>query len=314
MNGRQRVLAAIEGKMDSADRPPASVWYHFGSQFLDGKKAGRLEAEYLLHYRFDFLKMMNDYPWPIPTPMSCVESPDDLTRFGSLTMEEPSFREQLRALSTACRIVGRDFIVIDTVFNPFGIARRTLKKKAIPFIRETPQRMLDWLSVCAENQCGYLRAAAKTGIGGIFFSVNGADEDSLTDEEFARFVKPFDLIVLEAAKSVGPLLVGHIHGKTLRMERVLDYPVPVLNWSHLHDNEGIAEVRKRTARCIIGGMDEIGASQLTPEDIIASVIAASEEAKGGGFMAGPGCAVPADISPALIEAPLRAVEWMRTRR
>jgi uroporphyrinogen decarboxylase len=98
------------------------------------------------------------------------------------------------------------------------------------------------------------------------------------------------------------------------MERVLDYPVPVLNWSHLHDNEGIAEVRKRTARCIIGGMDEIGASQLTPEDIIASVIAASEEAKGGGFMAGPGCAVPADISPALIEAPLRAVEWMRTRR
>jgi uroporphyrinogen decarboxylase len=141
--------------------------------------------------------------------------------------------------------------------------------------------------------------------------VNGADTDSLIDEEFAQFVKPFDLLVLETARSVGPLLVGHIHGKNLRMERVMDYPVPVLNWSHLHDNEGIAEVRRRTDRCIIGGMDEIGTSQLTPGEIVASVFAAAEQAKGGGFMAGPGCAVPADISPALIEAPLRAVEQMR---
>ena len=170
--------------------------------------------------------------------------------------------------------------------------------------------MLDWLEACADTLCAYVRAAARTGIGGVFFSVNGAEEGVLTAEEFARFVRPFDLKVLAAAASAGPFLVGHMHGKNLRMERVIDYPVPVLNWSHLHDNESIAEVRRRTSRCLIGGMDEIGTSQLTPGEIVTSVLAAAEQARGGGFMAGPGCAVPADISPDLVAAPRRAVELM----
>ena len=97
------------------------------------------------------------------------------------------------------------------------------------------------------------------------------------------------------------------------MDRVIDYPVPVLNWSHLHDNESLAEVRRRTSRCLIGGMDEIGTSQLTAGDVVESVLASAQEAKGGGFIAGPGCAVPADIPPDLIRAPREAVEMLRTR-
>jgi uroporphyrinogen decarboxylase len=92
---------------------------------------------------------------------------------------------------------------------------------------------------------------------------------------------------------------------------VIDYPVPVLNWSHLHDNESLAQVRRRTTRCLIGGMDEIEASQLTARDIVESVTAAAREAKGGGFIAGPGCAVPADIPPDLIRAPREAMEMLR---
>jgi uroporphyrinogen decarboxylase len=311
MTKKQRVLAAVEGKTGSLDRPPVSAWYHFGTQFLEGRKAGDLEAAFFRHYDLDFLKMMNDHPWPLPEGMEAVQSPSDMARFGRLTLEEPAFREQRAALARACRLVGKDALVIDTVFNPWGIARRTLRRNAPRFLREEPRRMLDWLDLCTENLARWIRSAASTGIGGVFFSVNGADADSLTDEEFARFVRPFDLRALEAARSVGPLLVGHIHGKNLRMQRVLEYPVAVLNWSHLHDNESISQVRGRTDRCIIGGIDEILATQLTPPDVTASVLAAAAEARGGGFIAGPGCAIPADQPPALIHAAREAVESLR---
>jgi uroporphyrinogen decarboxylase len=311
MDKKKRVLAAIEGKMDAVDRPPVSVWYHFGTQFLDGHKAGALEAEFFRYYDWDFLKMMNDYPWPLPAGMTSIPAPADLGRFRRLTMEEHAFRQQLGALKEACRRVGREAFVIDTVFNPFGVARRTLKKNALRFMREAPQAMLDWLEVCAENLSSYIAAAARTGIGGIFFSVNGADAESMTDAEFERFVKPFDLRVLQAARSVGPLLIGHIHGKNLAMDRVLAYPVAALNWSHLRDNEGFASVRRRSSACFIGGMEEAGTSQLTPEEIAESVLAAYRDSSGGGFIAGPGCAVPADISPDLIRAPRLAVETLK---
>jgi uroporphyrinogen decarboxylase len=311
MTKKQRVLAAIEGKAEALDRPPVSVWYHFGTQFQDGRRLGELEASFFRHYDFDFLKMMNDYPWPMPAGVASVETARDLAAFGPLTMEEPAFREQLAALRRASRLVGKDAFVIDTVFNPWGIARRTMRRHAQRLLADEPQKMLDWLEVCTLNLIRYIRAAAATGIAGIFFSVNGADAGGLGEEQFARFVKPFDLRALEAAGSVGPLLVGHMHGKNLRMERVLDYPVPVLNWSHLHDNESIAAIRQKTSRCLVGGMDEFGTSQLTPGDIIASVLSAAREAAGGGFMAGPGCAVPNDIPPDLIHAPRRAVEMLR---
>ncbi len=311
MTKKTRVLAAVEGKTDSLDRPPVSAWYHFGTQFLQGRKAGELEAAFFRHYDLDFLKMMNDQPWPLPAGMEAVREPADLSKFGRLTLEEPAFREQRAALARACRLVGKDALVIDTVFNPWGIARRTLRRNAPRFLREEPALLLEWLDVCTENLVRWIRSAASTGIGGVFYSVNGADADSLSDEEFTRFVRPFDLRVLEAARSVGPLLVGHIHGKNLRMQRIVDYPVAVLNWSHLHDNESIAEMRKRTDRCIIGGIDEIQATMLTPPDVVASVLAAAEEARGGGFIAGPGCAIPADQPPALIHAARRAVEQIR---
>ncbi len=313
MDKKERVQAALEGRMDSVDRPPASVWYHFGTHFLDGKFTGALEADYFRHYDWDFLKMMNDHPWPLPARMSAVSKPEDLGRFTRLSMEEEPFTRQFAALREACARVAEEAFVVDTVFNPFGIARRTLKKHALRFMREAPHALLGWLEQCTENLAAYIREAARTGIRGIFLSVNGADSILLTDAEFERFVKPFDLMVLEAARSVGPLIIGHIHGANLAMDRVLSYPVAALNWSHLHDNEGFAPVRARTKTCLIGGMDEIGTSQLTPEDISRSVLEAYRDSRGGGFIAGPGCAVPPDIAPDLIRAPRIAVERLARR-
>ncbi len=62
---------------------------------------------------------------------------------------------------------------------------------------------------------------------------------------------------------------------------------------------------------MIGGIDEIGTGHLTPREIMAAVRDACGEAAGGGFMAGPGCAIPTDTPPELIRAARRAVEDLR---
>jgi hypothetical protein len=60
-------------------------------------------------------------------------------------------------------------------------------------------------------------------------------------------------------------------------------------------------------------MDEIRTTQCTPREIVNAVLAAARAAAGGGFMAGPGCAVPADAAPELIRAPRDAVEQLKRR-
>jgi uroporphyrinogen decarboxylase len=255
--------------------------------------------------------MMNDYPWPMPAGVASVQGAAELAAFGELAMDDPAFSEQLAALRRACRLVGRDVPVLETVFNPWGIAKRTMRRHAARLLAEHPQQMLDWLEVCTKNLVRYIRAAAATGIAGIYFSVNGAEADGMSDAGFEKFVKPFDLRAIEAAAGVGPVLIGHIHGKNLRFARIWEYPFPALSWSHLHDNESMAAIRARTGRCLVGGMDEFGTAQLTPADVVASVLAAAKEAEGGGFIAGPGCAVPNDIPPDLIRAPREAVEKLR---
>ena len=60
----ERVRAALSGA--EVDRPPFSVWYHFGLQHAPAERTAQVHVEFFEAYNLDWLKVMNDYSYPMP--------------------------------------------------------------------------------------------------------------------------------------------------------------------------------------------------------------------------------------------------------
>ena len=60
----ERVRAALSGA--EVDRPPFSVWYHFGLQHATAERTAQTHVEFFEAYNLDWLKVMNDYSYPMP--------------------------------------------------------------------------------------------------------------------------------------------------------------------------------------------------------------------------------------------------------
>ncbi|MBI2457810.1 MAG: uroporphyrinogen decarboxylase, partial [candidate division NC10 bacterium] len=74
----ERVRAALAGK--PVDRPPFSVWYHFGNQHASPEWTAQAHLDFFEAYDLDLLKVMNDYDYPLPEGMEVMTTPEDLKR------------------------------------------------------------------------------------------------------------------------------------------------------------------------------------------------------------------------------------------
>ena len=72
MDKIERVLNALQGL--EVDRPPFSFWYHFGLQHLPGSAHAQAEIEFFRSHDLDFVKVMNDYPYPLPAGLEVVDA------------------------------------------------------------------------------------------------------------------------------------------------------------------------------------------------------------------------------------------------
>ena len=97
LNKIERVASALEGK--AVDRPPFSFWYHFGLQHMPGRKHAEAEIDFYRVYDLDFLKVMNDYPFPLPDGLEAIETEDDWKRIEPIEASDQCWSEQLTALS-----------------------------------------------------------------------------------------------------------------------------------------------------------------------------------------------------------------------
>jgi uroporphyrinogen decarboxylase len=73
-------IKRVDNVLDNigVDRPPVSLWYHFGIQHAGGEQFARITLEYFNTYDFDFLKVMNDYFFLIPGKVSNATWPEKI--------------------------------------------------------------------------------------------------------------------------------------------------------------------------------------------------------------------------------------------
>lgn len=300
MNKIERVRAALAGK--PLDRPPFTIWYHFGNQHAPAERAAQAHLEFFAHYDLDLLKVMNDYDYPMPAGLDVMATPVDLARLDPFDPLETPLGTQLRAIEQIARALAAKALFVDTVFNAWNTLRRNLVKEAMgALMADHPAALERALRVVNDNLIAYARASLERGAAGIFFSVP-ATAESLTREQFERFMRPFDLALLGAIRGLGECHVLHAHGEALYLDRLLDYPVDALSWSDLHGGPGIAETRKRTALPLMAGIDHVNFPYVSAAVIREQVQRARAAAGPTGFFVAPGCAIPTYSFPPLILA------------
>ena len=302
MNKIERVTSALEGR--EVDRPPFSFWYHFGLQHMPGRKHAEAEIDFYRAYDLDFLKVMNDYPFPLPDGLEAIETEDDWKRIEPVEASDRCWSEQLTALSIINEEIGREALFIETIFSPWTTARRLARSDSFAEARERfPDALLAAMDAISTSLARYAGQVVARGAAGIFLSLGAATDTVMTAEEYGIWGRPFDLKILEAVREA-PFNVLHVHGKQIHFDSLLDYPASAINWSHFTTAPTLIEGRGRWGKTVMGGIDETTAAHLSPTEIKKQISDALAQAGPRGLILTPGCSVPTDTS----ERNLRAIE------
>lgn len=302
----ERVLAALSGT--NHGRVPFAAWMHLGTQHLEPSESAWLHERFFRRFDLDLMKVMNDYPYPYPAGVEQVDGVDAMRRFEPLGSAPSAFDQQLEVIRLLRTQLGPDVIILDTVFNPFGVAQVMLKRSFDPLVASNPDDVADFLAVIAESSRNYVAASLGAGASGVFYSVNGARVGALSEPHFQRFVRELDQHVLSACHA-STMNVCHAHGEEPRVRDLLDYPVHAFSWSHLTTTPSIDDVRTSSDACVIGGIDEhLTIVRRQPSEIRDDIVAAAQQAGRASFIVGPGCSLATETPVRLIDAARRAVD------
>lgn len=307
----ERLRAALAGK--PVDRPPFSVWYHFGTQHAPPERTAQVHLEFFEAYDLDFLKVMNDYDYPMPKGMEVIATPADLKGLTPFDVTRTPMGNQLRAIEIIAKALRGKALFVDTVFNAWNTLRRNLVKEAMPkLMTDYSQALKSALKIVNENLIQYALASLERGTAGIFLSVP-ATAESVTLEQYEQFMRPFDLEFLKAVQGKGEFHILHAHGEKLYFDRLLDYPVHALSWADLNGGPAIAEARRRTSFTLMAGLDHVKFPYVSVQVVRDQVKAALAQAGNTKFILAPGCSLPTYSFPPLIKAARDCTRGQATR-
>ncbi len=300
MNKIERVRATLAGQ--TVDHPPFTVWYHFGNQHASPETTAQVHLDFFEHYDLDLLKVMNDYDYPMPAGLDVVETAADLQRLVPFEPEKTPLGHQLRAVEIIAAALRGRALFLDTVFNAWNTLRRNLAKEAIfDLMKREPEAVLLALQVVNANLIRYARASLERGAAGIFLSVPATAED-MTAADYERFMRPFDIELLEAIRGRGECHIVHAHGSKLFVDRLLDYPAQVISWADLNGGPSIPDMRRRTSMVLMAGLDHVKFPYVSARAVREQVRTARAAGGATRFIVAPGCSVPTYSYPPLIAA------------
>ena len=301
----ERVDRVLSG--GEPDRPPVSLWYHFGHQHGGGREFAEITLEFFRYYDLDFLKVMNDYYYPLPQGLEEVKSGEDLKRIAPFDVEKCEWREQFTALEIiAERLSGRAYF-LDTVFDAWQCLLRSLAgRRVYELMEREPEALLQALEVITDNLIAYCRKSLSLGTTGIFMSVPAAAE-IVSRERFLTFVKPFTMKLFSAIAGLGKMNTAHIHGDDLFFDDIVDLPVNILSWWDRGPNgPSLAYGKEKFPGCVMGGIDQTLVTRNTIPFLRNHVREGLELGGRNRFFLANGCSIENWAYPGAISAVVRA--------
>ncbi len=309
MNARQRVFAAAAGQ--AVDRVPFALWQHSTVHERTVERFTRFTLEFHEKYRPDLLKVMYDEQYDLPVDRHHLRDAQDWRLLEEFEEHTGAFGRQLECLARLRAAAGPELPVVQTIYSPFHVAHKFAGRRLLEDWQHDPEAVAGALAVIAANYRRFAECCLReAGVDGFYFAPLGCEPSFMPQEQYAQMVRPSDLAVLETLRQA-PLLILHIHGeKEVYFDQLAGYPCDVLSWEDRVAGPPLAQVRRTSSRCLMGGIDHLAAPRSTPEQLVRQGREAIEQTRGleGGLILAPGCTFPAETPEANLRALALAVE------
>ena len=129
----------------------------------------------------------------------------------------------------------------------------------------------------------------EAGVAGFFFASQCSQLTLMSEAEYREFGVPYDLDVISTYQDKTYFNVVHIHGDNTMWSLMANYPVQCVNWHDRWSSPTMAEARKMSDKCFLGGINEKEFATMSADQVEGHMREAVQAAGRTGLMLGPGC-------------------------
>ncbi len=322
MNKQDRLTKTIAG--EPTDRVPVTLWWHWPGDDQRTADLARSVIEFQKTYDWDFVKVtpassfcVTDYglqdEWEgnlegtRTVTKRVVNRSLDWTELRPLDPLKGALGRQLECL----RLVGDglrndDAPIIQTVYSPLAQAKfLSGNDLLLRHLRTNPDRVHTGLNAITESTLRFIDALKRYPVAGIYFAVQHASYDVMSEEEYRQFGLPYDLKILEALPDKWWLNILHLHGDTPMFKICSQLPAHAINWHDQETEPDLAQGKLMFNGAVCGGLSRWQHMHHgTPNSIREQARTAMKIAGNRRFILAPGCA-------AMITTPLSNIRAMR---
>lgn len=320
---RERIQAAIRGEI--IDRPPVALWRHFPIDDQSAKALAEAHLHYQQVYDFDLVKVtpassfcVKDWgvedEWAGDTEGTrrytrrVISDPRDWESLPLLQPGASGLAAQLECLRLVRADLGTDTPVLQTIFSPLAQAKNLAGNDLLlEHLRKYPDAVKKGLSTIAETTRLFIEAARTTGIDGIFYAIQHAQQQFLSFEEYKQVGLPFDREAIEPAQGLWCNML-HLHGENIHFELANELPFNIVNWHDRESYPSLTEAQGLFAGVLCGGMRQDTLVYRDQAQVRHEAADALKQTGGRRFLLGTGCVVPVIASHGNILAARKSVE------
>lgn len=322
MTKKERVIAAIH--QQETDGVPSGFSLHFPEEKKRGAACVKAHLDFFRETDTDICKIMNENLIPV---FGDIHTPSDYERLiPQMSMQDAFMQEQMKLTKEILAGCEKDVFTMGTLhgicasgIHPIeqnGVNYFAARQMQVDSLRWDEKKMLAGMQRIADVLCELAKAYAEAGVDSVYYAALGGEYCFFTDEEFAKWIKPFDLQIMKAIKAAGAYCFLHICKDGLCMERYRDYAAyaDVVNWGVYEAPYSLSEGRKLFGgKTVMGGLPNRHGVLVDGDE--AAVRAAVKEVIDGygkkGFILGADCTLATEQDLKLVRAAAEAARNYR---
>ncbi len=322
MDKRERLTKTLAG--EATDRVPVALWRHWPGDDQRAADLARSTVDFQRTYDWDLVKVT-------PASSYCVADYGvqdqwegnlegtrtyhkrvvyrslDWTELRPIDPLRGSLGRQIECLNLVCAGLKDDGVpILQTIFSPLAQAKNLAGKDLlIRHLRTSPDRVHTALNTLTESTLRFIDALKRLPIAGIFYAIQHASYDILSEEEYRTFGLPYDRKILESLPEKWWLNMLHLHGDSPMFKLCSSLPVQAINWHDQETEPDLAQGKTWFNGAVCGGLSRWQhVHHGTPTSIREQVRAAIQQTNGRRFILSTGCV-------AMITSPLSNIRAVR---
>jgi uroporphyrinogen decarboxylase len=320
---KARIQAAIKGEI--IDRPPVALWRHFPVDDQSATLLAEAHLHYQENYDFDLLKVtpassfclkdwgvddewVGDIEGTRRYTNRVISTPRDWDALPVLQPTSAHLAEQLECLRLIRAGLSPDTPLLQTIFSPLAQAKNLAGNDLLlEHLHHHPSAVMKGLKTIAETTRLFIEEARSTGIDGIFYAVQHAQQQLMTFEEYKIYGLIFDREAIEPAQDLWCNML-HLHGQDVHFELANELPFSIVNWHDRESYPSLTEAQSLFRGVVCGGIRQDTLVYRDHTEVQKEAADAIEQTDGRRFLLGTGCVVPIIASHGNILAARKLVE------